>query len=455
MEYKQYSDCLTIEDLNNSGELLDSRSIALELPKFGGYYRGGDYNYLVFGKDNPEESEDAEIMRVVKYTSDWKRAAEASVYSANTVEPFRSGSVRMTETDNKLYIHTCHRMFMADDGLNHQANMTYVIEENGMTVVDSYFKVMNIKVGYVSHSFNQFIQTDGEYIYRVDHGDAYPRGISLTRCPVGGAISDGITYCVPFLIEGETGDNYTGASVGGFELSSDKCITAGNSIAEGDYYKENNYYNEQRNIFITVTDKNLKSSETKWITSYTDGNITVKTPYLIKLGVDQFLLMWEERSKSDGGSLTKLLCLDGRGNPIGDIVQTTFPLSDCRPIVCKDKLVRWYCGNNGAPILCELNPYDLNSAYSDAPFVSTAYMSGDKLTVNTYLFNRINECQYIIAAYSGDELINIKTDLIYGTGNTLTKNITCVKKPDKVKIMMWDNMDNIAPMYEPQTVAIN
>lgn len=112
----------------------------------------------------------------------------------------------MTETAGKLYIHTCHEMYTSSDGLNHQANMTFVLDENTLKVLDSYSDVMNlVQAGYVSHSFNQFICTDGKSVYRVDHGDANPRAVAITKCDVDGKsqMSDTIMP-IPFLAGSET-----------------------------------------------------------------------------------------------------------------------------------------------------------------------------------------------------------------------------------------------------------
>lgn len=80
----------------------------------------------------------------------------------------------------------------------------------------------------MSHSFNQFVQADKNYLYRADHGDANPRVVSITRCSLGGKITD-VDYTLPLEIGGGYRANDTGVSVGGFELSSDSCLIAGNS----------------------------------------------------------------------------------------------------------------------------------------------------------------------------------------------------------------------------------
>ena len=218
------------ETCDRAGTLLSSKSIARELPYFGGFFSGAQNYFMVFGAANLSQDDNTEVLRIVKYDKNFNRLQSVSVNGANTYVPFDAGSLRMTEAEGKLYIYTCHTMYDDGDGLHHQSNMTFVVDESSMTVADSYYDVMNLSYGYVSHSFNQLIRTDGTWLYRVDHGDAYPRGISLTRCRLNDSITNVAAYTVPFEIAGETGANYTGVSVGGFELSSDTCLIAGNSV---------------------------------------------------------------------------------------------------------------------------------------------------------------------------------------------------------------------------------
>ncbi len=346
------------ETYDTAGTLLSSQSIARELPYFGGFFSGTENHYMVFGAANPSEDDKAEVLRIVKYDKNFNRQQSVSVYGANTFEPFDAGSLRMTEADGKLYIYTCHTMYAHEDGLHHQANMTFVVDEGSMTVEDSFYDVMNISYGYVSHSFNQLIRTDGTWLYRVDHGDAYPRGITLTRCRLNDSITDVAGYTVPFEITGNVGDNYTGVSVGGFELGSHTCLIAGNSVPQ---QEASGGYNEQRNIFVCVTDQLSLESKTIWLTRYLQGSgITVCTPQLVKIGDDQFLLMWEEYTASVDHITTKMVTLDGEGTCTSDIVSTNLRLSDCQPIKGRDGLVRWYQSDGSRTTMYAVNPFALS-----------------------------------------------------------------------------------------------
>lgn len=367
------NDKVIVETFSSAGTREEAFTIPMELNLFGGFYSGDDNYYFVFGQMNTSETDDTEVMRVVRYSKDFQRVDALSVYGANTYIPFSAGSLRMTETGDKLYIHTCHEMYTSDDGLHHQANMTYVVNKSDMSLADSYYDVMNIaQAGYVSHSFNQFVKTDGSSVFRVDHGDAFPRGISITRCQVDGSIED-VSYTIPIPLSNVTGYNPTGASVGGFELSADNCIIAGNAV---DYTQEEIDCNAQRNIFVSITDQDLQESSTVWLTDYNGTeNVSVYTPHLVKIGECQFLVMWEE--DHNGTIYTYMATIDDAGNLTSEPVRTMLPLSDCAPIYCGDGLVRWYTTQGGSPGIYEINPLDLEAGeIAELPFTDVDMVSG-------------------------------------------------------------------------------
>ncbi len=354
----------------DAGKLLGSASLPAELDLFGGFYAGEKYNYIVFGNKNPSDSDDMEVMRAVKYSKSWERLSSLSWKGCNTYIPFDAGSLRMTEENGKLYIHTCHEMYLSSDGNHHQANMTFVVNEESMSEEQSYYDVMNIaQAGYVSHSFNQFVRTDGKMVYRVDHGDASPRGISITACKVGGDITK-VRYTIPISLSRVTGSHYnkTGASVGGFELSADNCLIVGNSVDFGRDCSDS----DVRNVFVSVTGKNFDGNSLKWLTDYTKGSkITVRTPQLVKISDEQFLMLWEEKNTEDGTVRTAMLALDGAGNTTSEVVRTNCRLSDCQPIHCLDGIVRWYVSDGNACTMYQVHPLLLGQINVPAESVPT------------------------------------------------------------------------------------
>lgn len=385
VEYDSDNKNIVVETYKIGSEKATSKkTIAMEFSLFGGMYCGKAYNYIVYGQKNDNESDDAEVLRIVKYTKNWEKITEASIKGANTYIPFDAGSLRMTQVGETLYVYTCHEMYASSDGYHHQANMTFVINESDLSVAQSYYSTMNISYGYVSHSFNQFIQSDGANVYRVDHGDAYPRGISITKCGVDKEITD-VDYTIPISLSntGATGANATGASIGGFELSTHNCLIVGNSV---DYTKTGVSVSGKRNIFVSVTSKQLEENAVLWLTSYDDSSdVTVRTPQLVKLGEEQFLILWEEYNSKTGETTTKSQTIDENGNKTSDVITHEARLSDCQPILCKDGLVRWYTTNNDSPVFYALNPYKLTSI-SISHSISTPHThtwSGNKITKAT------------------------------------------------------------------------
>ena len=111
-----------------------------------------------------------------------------------------------------------------------------------------------IKYGYVSHSFNQFITTDGSTLLAADHGDAYPRSVSLIKYNKAAGndtftdIYGSCDYVEVFPIQGSTGNNDTGVAVGGLVVSDSSYLIAGNSVLQDNTY---NALSSTRNIFVT------------------------------------------------------------------------------------------------------------------------------------------------------------------------------------------------------------
>lgn len=334
---------IVVENYSADGKkLISQRTISKELNLFGGFYSGKDYNYLVFGQNNTAESDSKEVVRVVKYTKSWSKVNSCSISGVNTTKPFSAGSLRMEEAGGKLYVYTCHEMYADSDGINHQANMLFTIDESSMSLTDSMYDVSNLTDGYVSHSFNQFIKADesGKYIYRVDHSESSNytmngsylsvNGITLTKYKADGK-STAVNVSIPVKFDMNK-SNYTGASIGGFELGSGNCLIA--------YAKDVSSNCKTRNVYISVTDELFNGTQNIALTNYgTSSKVTCRTPQLIKINDNLFLVMWEEYNSSTGKTATKTMTVDSNGKTVTKAISHSFGLSDCQPIVCSDGMV--------------------------------------------------------------------------------------------------------------------
>lgn len=324
---------VVIETYSTDFKLLSTNKILAELNIWGAFYSGSKYNFCVFGQSNVDESKEKEVVRIVKYSKDWQRLDSVSLYGCNTETPFASGRPRLTEHDGKLYLHTSHRMFQSSDGFNHQASMDFFLNIDDMSTFYQQYDVSNIGFGYVSHSFDQYVQADDNYLYTLDLGDAYPRCVALVRRDLDGSAIDNTSV---LDIVGNVGDNFTGVSLGGFELSKNNCISVGNSISQTE---DSN--TSVRNVFLSVTGKDLSYNNVLWLTDFTDESM-VSIPKLVKIDDDTFIAMWNEFGSTKKAHVVKV---NGNGNILQDVLIDGVVVSDCDPIVAGNQLV-WYCGTD-------------------------------------------------------------------------------------------------------------
>ena len=336
--------------------VISTKSITAELPIFGGIFVGKDFNFIVFGQKNPNYDDNVEVVRAVKYSKSWEKLGTASIKGANTYIPFDAGSLRMTESDGRLYIHTCHKMYADEDGLNHQANMTFCINESSLEIEQQQYEVYNYTTGYVSHSFNQFIKADGNRIYRLDHGDSSPRGFFLDFFLSGNDPREITGRTIASFGSSSGHYNYTGANLGGFEITTNNVVTVYSSIDQ-----ENSTSSKQYNIYLSILGKDLiNPAKTVMLTEYKeDSNVTVGAPQIVKLNEETLLVMWQETRGSS--SVTKFVTVNESGIKTSNIVSQKTAVSDCQPILCSDGLVRWYVTNNSAPVFYSLNLFYLNN----------------------------------------------------------------------------------------------
>ena len=229
------------------GTLRSERTLALELPIFGGFYAGETDYYVVSGQTNYEEDDTKEVIRVTRYDRNWNRIDAVAIRDCYTCIPFDAGTLRMAENGNQLLIHTAREHYRSEDGLRHQSQLTILIDTDTMRVVN---KLSEFQANHVSHSFNQFVLPEGDGFAVLDHGDSYPRSVVLHHLT-----KDQPDEIDLFSIPGPTGANCTGVSVGGFEATEGAFTAVINSIDHSLATGYNSYFiegieQEQREILI-------------------------------------------------------------------------------------------------------------------------------------------------------------------------------------------------------------
>jgi len=405
VQYSSGGSSFLVEYYDADMKFKSSKEIDLELALFGGFYEDSNGYYILTGQSNSEESADVECYRVTKYDKSWNRKGSCGLKNCNTVMPFSAGSASMDSSGNLLFVHTCHTMYKSSDGLNHQSNLSMVINTSAMTVTGSRSSVSYEGTGYCSHSFNQYVRiSDDGYVFTADHGDAYPRAVMVSRykrkidnTPIGY-----VDYYEPFTFTGDVGLNKTGASIGGLELSGSKCIVAGNSINQSNFSSSTT-----RNIFVATVDFSSGKTGKKWLTSIAEGTKGCSTPFLVKISDSSFVVIWNIDDQ------VYYAFIDASGNIQGSVLSGIGMLSDCQPIVSNGRILWFtYDGHN-------TNFYAIN--ISDKSFESLSPVDLTHTTIE-YEYEQIytgdEVCPEFNITYGGRTLVNGTDYTVTYTNNT-------------------------------------
>ena len=272
-------------------DLVHIKTMQFQTPfnKFGAFTKDNDGNYYIFSaEDVPEGAHNQNNMALVKYNSEGRQIAIFNSPAKTTdgfygiKSPFATGSCRMEISGDWIAVYFAREMFIAEDGLNHQASYGFMLNKNNLE------RIPNNTMPYVSHSFNQYIlPIDNGFVF-VDQGDSYPRGFCFTRIQ-NGRENKKIT---PFNFKkGKTYQN-TFSQLGGLVKTPNGYLFAGTYERDPAVTSEQN---DSRNLFVLTFDDELNNiSEPVWITNYRYKNKeNAANAKIIALNSGRYLLMWE------------------------------------------------------------------------------------------------------------------------------------------------------------------
>ena len=353
---------------DKKGNLISKKEIIYQGEKFGGFFRGEEYNYLIFGNDNKIHDDNKEVIRIIKYDRDFNELGKLSVYGAFTKDLFGASSLRCGEIGNIILIHTARGRY---DG--HQSSLTIGFDEDDMTLLND-DDLGAFQRNHVSHSFNQYVLTEGDEFITIDHGDGYPRGISANWLNtkilkfISNPFKEGDFYTVENKIFSPTnhkmilsvfGDgNQTGVSIGSTVNMSTKILVGVNRVDYSKVKSFNSYTIKgkdvyKRDIVLYTLDKNtLEVNENKYTDYSKDKNITYTAPKMVKLDDTRVMLIWNKLNitldKQDGqiveindkGSVLQYMIVDENGNKLSDIkTEKNMIVTDEAPILFDGKVV--------------------------------------------------------------------------------------------------------------------
>lgn len=369
-----------IEYYDDDFAIQRKESLDMELDAWGGFYAGSDAYYLVEGRANRGESDTAEVIRVIKYDTSWKKQGTASItgnpelFGGQVRHPFDYGCVEMAECGGTLYIVTGHEGYVDPDyNQGHQGFLMIAVDKSSMTG--------SIVSSDLWHSFAQYIACKDSDLYVLEQSEGSrctklsrydEESLNIESLPVlkygGSRMSAWAIACY--------------ASVDGIALSSDHVLCLGTSIDQENY--DNISSDTAHNIYLTVTpmsDFSEEATTVKWLTNYSGGGKCFLGTKITKVNDNRFLVSWEEFETSqtadedDGLSASVLhyVFIDGQGNTISQEFTASAPISDCQPILKGTDIV-YYASNANM-----VNFYSINA--ESGTFHKKAYrVAGENAT---------------------------------------------------------------------------
>ena len=299
---------LAVDVFAESGKRKSHKSIAVPGTAWGGtVYRASDgCTYVITGN----EGETAFF--VLKFSAGWDLLGTCAIGKdeSYTREAFEGGNSDIVLVDRYLIVHAARGR---KDG--HQSNTTFFIDS--LTMKPLYISEA-FGFSHVSHSFNQFVRCDGDRVIMIDHGDGYPRGVYMQsfRADIAEGELTAVDRCAAelFSFKGAQGNNYTGATVDGFEIGREANLVVGTSIPHDQFSSDEAFgaYKGCNNIFAVVVDKSLQSSQLKWLTAYED-TVRVRNLKMIRLSEEQFVLVYGIEKDGEAVS-TAYRIVDSQGN---------------------------------------------------------------------------------------------------------------------------------------------
>ncbi|MCR5249976.1 MAG: hypothetical protein K6E50_05160 [Lachnospiraceae bacterium] len=331
-------DIVLIETYNNYLTLLGQQFIAMEMPVFGGFWGGASYNYVLFGQDNTGRDPGREVMRLVRYTKDWKRLGSTSLYGCNTAIPFYGCNTDFSEYGDTVFVRTGH---MTYDG--QQAILTFSARNSDHALLQVQSDVTGRSYGAYADSAATFIEASDGAVTAVDHCLGDPHAVVATRynAPGNGNFISWCNTADALALPGAYGTNTPGTSIGGYEVSAQYRLVFGVTTPyDGS--------SPNRNIFIASVPKNSDRTEDvriAYATGYAYGDLpSATTPYVVKLNNDQFVVVWENRNGYAETETINYVFVNGSGQLTSQIYTMSGCLSDCQPILFNGKIV-WYTTN--------------------------------------------------------------------------------------------------------------
>ncbi len=339
-------DKINIEKYNADFNHVSSFTVSYELPIFGAFYNGKDYNYIAFGEENQAENNAKKVIKIVAYDKTFKKVKEYSVNNCATTVPFDASGCEITENDKYIILHTARSQYKDEYKESPQTQLTVIIDKKTSRVTNTLGK---FQPNHTSHALNTLAIADGDIFVTADLSDAAPqRGIILrTLNSTGNVTSERNIY----PISGKLGANSTGVMTGDLKLTKTGYLISMSAIDPTAALSYDNFSIEgaeyqNRNAYVIWAKKGSTEIKTTLLAEFHGTKSTASAPMLTPLSDGNYLALWAvfSNSPSSSGDLIGVFCavIDENGNQIGTTKKLSdVRLSDSSPIVANNQLI-WY-----------------------------------------------------------------------------------------------------------------
>lgn len=386
---ENFGDVILIEKYNSKYQIVMQGTVKFELSKFGGFYSGSAYNYILFGQDNPDQKKDKEVLRLVRYTKDWRRVDSASWYDCNTTTVFDGCNSSFCESNGYIYARFGHTTYKDGDGFKHQSVMALCYNNATGKIEADFNTVSGADWGSIENIGATYMESNAGKISFVDHSLTKPYSVLLSAYnnTIGkDVIKGGAKFLAKFGARDALTTDIPEFTIGGISSSPQQYIVVGTT-------RPFDGSSANMNVFIeTVPKSSMTYGSVK--VSYATGHAygvtdTAMTPYIVKINESLFAVLWEERKGYSDEGKVHYMYIDGYGQRIGDTAVIDGCLSDCQPVVFGKDIV-WYTTNG--------NSVKIYSIPSSASNVTTNNYSTNT-TVNKADFSVVYDYNYYMNTY--------------------------------------------------------
>lgn len=328
VQYYSSSVGVTVAEFDGDLNFLNTRTIPVEgLKKWGGFYAGSAYNYLVY-------STGSDTLRIDQYSKDWTRTATRT-YTLGNTNSLIHNDLDITEGGGSLFLVSNHYMTSG-----HQANFRLQVdaitlsleaEQTGTATYD----------GYCSHSYVPEVVYSGGTLYAFDRCDSFP-GTAIYMSVFGGSLYSGL------YMRSVTSMRFNDWG------SQGNAIPAGNNGVLTAYTFANwNQENTATNVYLYYASPS--SYSTKQV-SYSGG---AGTPYVASVTDTYGYVLWNpdlyDRTQESDTLYCAAYTLNSGSVTVGAARKIPgHHLSDCEPIQWKGGLI-WFTYESKELIFHQIN----------------------------------------------------------------------------------------------------